>query len=513
MNIDSIAEVRARSSNQTMQVPSENTLGGIFTLLDIIGVFLAYFLVLSWRLGAKNLPSDSDLIFLLCGAFALNWLTLFIFDLYRIEAPMPSLRTLTQTLVAVFVATCVIVLVTYISGAVEFSGVRGRGVLIGSQLFFAVWAGIYRGWVHRWIRKIVKRSRWLVLTNKESWARLESELHKYGAPGHFTVLTDEVVGFSLSSPPIGSRSTESQSQSSVPYSSLVGSTKRDIGINRSSGIETRLGGSYAQLPLMLNESWSGCLVTDARDLSQDLMSQLMTLRLCGTRIVDMVDFYEETWYKVPVMNLAQSWFALSQGFRLLHHPIGLRIKRAADIILATALFILTLPIQIISALALWIESPGPVIFRQTRVGQNNRLFTIFKLRSMHLDAEKSGPQWAKSSDDRVLTVGRILRTTRIDELPQLVNVIRGDMSFVGPRPERPEFTQMLEKEIPYYSLRHLLKPGITGWAQVLYPYGASVEDSLEKLQYDLYYIKNYSLTLDLTIVLKTIRVVLFGRGR
>jgi lipopolysaccharide/colanic/teichoic acid biosynthesis glycosyltransferase len=169
--------------------------------------------------------------------------------------------------------------------------------------------------------------------------------------------------------------------------------------------------------------------------------------------------------------------------------------------------------MLVTALLIKIESPGDILFRQIRTGKDGEPFSIFKFRSMRSDAEKDGAQWASKNDQRVTRVGKFIRLTRIDELPQLLNIFRGEMSFIGPRPERPEFNTLLEKEIPYYEMRHLVNPGLTGWAQVLYPYGASVEDSKEKLQYELYYIKNYSLLLDLQIVLKTVGVVLLGRGR
>ena len=169
--------------------------------------------------------------------------------------------------------------------------------------------------------------------------------------------------------------------------------------------------------------------------------------------------------------------------------------------------------MLISAVIIKLESRGPVIYSQERIGENNKPFKIFKFRSMRTDSEKDGPKWASEHDDRITKFGNIMRKTRIDELPQLYNVIVGQMSFVGPRPERQFFINTLEKEIPYYNLRHIVKPGLTGWAQVKYPYGASIEDSYRKLQYDLYYIKNYSLILDVLIILDTVKIVLFGKGR
>jgi exopolysaccharide biosynthesis polyprenyl glycosylphosphotransferase len=189
------------------------------------------------------------------------------------------------------------------------------------------------------------------------------------------------------------------------------------------------------------------------------------------------------------------------------------MKRSIDLVLAAALAAATVPAMLLTALAILLEDGGPVLYRQERVGENGKVFVLSKFRSMCKDAEKSGtPMWATDDDDRVTRVGRIIRTTRLDELPQLWNVIRGDMSFVGPRPERPFFVEELSRAIPFYQQRHAVKPGITGWAQVKYRYGASLEDAMEKLRYDLYYIKHLSVVFDLTIVFDTVKVVLLGKG-
>src|SRR5437016_602996 len=174
--------------------------------------------------------------------------------------------------------------------------------------------------------------------------------------------------------------------------------------------------------------------------------------------------------------------------------------------------ILSLPIAIVTAIVIKIDSRGPVLYKQERVGRNGRTFTLMKFRSMRADAEKNGPVWAQSSDDRVTRVGRIIRKVRVDEIPQFWNILKGEMNFVGPRPERPHFVKQLAAEIPFYEHRHLVAPGLTGWAQIKYPYGASVGDAIQKLQYDLYYIKNQSLTLDMVIVFDTMKTVLFGHG-
>ncbi|MBL4671680.1 MAG: exopolysaccharide biosynthesis polyprenyl glycosylphosphotransferase, partial [Arenicella sp.] len=225
------------------------------------------------------------------------------------------------------------------------------------------------------------------------------------------------------------------------------------------------------------------------------------------------DFFENFLYLVPVQETTNDWFIRSQGFTMLHSSVALSVKRTVDIIGSIGLLIVTLPITIATALLTKLVSRGPVFFSQTRVGMQGKTFTIYKFRTMHLGAEKSGAQWASNNDDRIIPLGDFFRKTRIDELPQCWNILRGEMSIVGPRPERPEFTKSLSKDIPYYDLRHVVKPGLTGWAQVSYPYGASTEDALRKLQYDLYYIKNYSLLLDLNILLRTVSLTVRRGGR
>jgi exopolysaccharide biosynthesis polyprenyl glycosylphosphotransferase len=206
-----------------------------------------------------------------------------------------------------------------------------------------------------------------------------------------------------------------------------------------------------------------------------------------------------------------SWLIFSEGFKT--SPLRLFLKRTNDLAHATALLILTLPLMLIVAVLIKLDSRGPVLYRQKRLGRNGQEFSVLKFRSMREDAEAGiGPTWASENDPRITRVGRVIRLLRIDELPQLINVFRGEMSFVGPRPEREHFIRRFEREIPYYGLRLVARPGITGWAQVEYRYASSDEDALEKLKYDLYYIKNSTLLFDFWIILKTVKVVLFGSG-
>jgi sugar transferase (PEP-CTERM system associated) len=241
------------------------------------------------------------------------------------------------------------------------------------------------------------------------------------------------------------------------------------------------------------------------------MEELLECKLEGVSIVDLPSFFERETGHVQLDALNPSWMVFSDGF--CRTSVRNLVKRIFDVCSSLGLLILTLPVFLVTAVLIALESGFPVFYRQVRVGECGRPFAVLKFRSMCVDAERDGtPQWAKKGDARVTRVGAVIRMLRIDELPQLFNVLRGDMSFVGPRPERPFFVRELEREIPYYSSRHTVKPGITGWAQIRYPYGASVEDARHKLQFDLYYAKNHSLFLDLIILLQTAQVVLLGKG-
>jgi len=251
-------------------------------------------------------------------------------------------------------------------------------------------------------------------------------------------------------------------------------------------------------------------VRDRRDGGL-LVRELLECRLKGVGVTELSSFFEREYRKVLLDSLNPSWMVLGEGFR--QGMLRTAIKRLFDLIASGLLLLIALPIMLIAAVCIVLESRGPVFYRQERVGEGGRVFSICKFRSMRNNAERDGtPRWATANDDRTTKVGRIIRKLRIDELPQIINVFKGEMSFVGPRPERPFFVEQLTTQIPYYALRHAVKPGITGWAQVRYPYGASLDDALEKLQYDLYYVKNHTLFLDLVVLFSTVEVVLWGKG-
>ena len=239
--------------------------------------------------------------------------------------------------------------------------------------------------------------------------------------------------------------------------------------------------------------------------------ELLRLSLSGdVSIEESASFYERLTGRVLLDMIRPSWLIFSSRGQRARINEFARIIMHRSVALIGAL--LSLPIAIITAILIKIDSRGPVFYKQERVGKNGRPFTLIKFRSMRVDAEKDGPVWAKTEDERTTRVGRIIRKIRVDEIPQFWSILRGDMNFVGPRPERPHFVAQLAQEIPFYEQRHLIPPGLTGWAQIKYPYGASIEDARQKLQYDLYYIKNQSLTLDATILFETVKTILFGRG-
>jgi sugar transferase (PEP-CTERM system associated) len=237
---------------------------------------------------------------------------------------------------------------------------------------------------------------------------------------------------------------------------------------------------------------------------------LLSCKVNGVNVVDYLTFVERESRRIDLENLQPGWLVFSDGFRSSRFMDA--VKRTFDIAVSISILAITLPLLVAAAIAVRLEDGGPILYRQERVGRFGRTFTLYKFRSMGVDAEKDGQQWATVRDPRVTRVGAIIRKLRIDELPQIICVLRGDMSFIGPRPERPFFVEQLSSAIPFYAERHCVKPGISGWAQINYPYGASLEDARQKLAYDLYYVKNRSLFLDFLILIQTIRVIVWPEG-
>jgi sugar transferase (PEP-CTERM system associated) len=270
------------------------------------------------------------------------------------------------------------------------------------------------------------------------------------------------------------------------------------------------GGSLLEIAQQHNADEIVVSVADRRGGSFPVR-ELLDCALGGVRVIDAATFFEREACQIRLDSLQPSYLIFGGGFD--QGFVRATSKRLFDLLASGLISLLALPVMLVAALAVWLEDGGPVLYRQERVGLDGRVFPVLKFRSMRSDAEKDGrPIWALTDDPRITRVGRLLRKLRIDELPQMINVMRGEMSFVGPRPERAFFVDQLSRELPYYGARHSIKPGVTGLAQVRYQYGASVDDAMRKLQYDLYYVKNNSLFLDLLILIETVQVVLFGKG-
>lgn len=253
------------------------------------------------------------------------------------------------------------------------------------------------------------------------------------------------------------------------------------------------------------------VVSEEEKQKNETLKAIYKMVWSGKTSVDFEKFYESITGKVPVSIIGERWFL--DNLQEISKQTFEKMKRLGDIVFSLVFFILLAVIFPFATIAIKLNSQGPIFYRQKRIGKDGKIFEVIKFRSMIEDAEKNGAQWADKKDNRITFIGNILRKTRVDEIPQVINVLKGDLSFVGPRPERPEFMEELGKKIPHYHIRHIIKPGLTGWAQINFPYGASVEDAMEKLQYDLFYIKNRSLTLELSIILKTIMTVLRYAGR
>lgn len=397
----------------------------------------------------------------------LSFCSLYVFELYTHNARLKTGQIISRIFGALLFTLALFSLVLYIAGPDFFIGpVVGRGILIGTFASFAIGLILSR----LIFRKIFKRI--------------------YGAQSCLIVAQEDEI---------------EKIRQAIPADTFG---KIDLlTIDQSTQIK--------DIVTKIKEPYTAIVAgeTTVRSFKEELKEHLIKLRLSGLNILLPFEFYERIAQKIPVELIDQEWTLRYGGFSLLSNPFGMKIKRLFDILVSIILLIITLPIFIVLPLIMKIFERGDIFYSQIRVGVRGQHFKITKFRTMIADAEKDGAQWAQSGDMRITKLGRFLRKTRIDELPQLFCVLKGDMTLIGPRPERPEFTSELTRIIPFYDLRHLVRPGVTGWAQVKYPYGASVEDAIRKLEFDLYYIKNYSFLLDMIILLKTVRIVFARSGQ
>jgi len=403
--------------------------------------------------------------------------TLYVFDTYRIETPVTFSRLPVTAAFASLLSILVSASLVYFSGPLNFESIFGRGIMPIALVLFSGWAAWSRYFLSKWAERLQESMTWLFLGTTE---KLNYLLNDFSIAGNeIIILLDDL-----------------ENKDQLPEKYLAS-----------------IKGNSSQLSVCNDSSISGVIVASDYAFTEKEISALMGFRAKGASLHDFTAFYEQFQSKVPILHLKHGWFVEGEGFYLLQNAMGLKLKRLIDLVLAFVLLILLSPVFLLTSIAIRLDSRGPVFYSQVRKGINDTSFMVHKFRSMIVDAEKEGVKWAEDNDPRVTRIGRFIRKARIDELPQLWNVLKGEMSFIGPRPERPEFIQKLELEIPYYELRHLVMPGITGWAQVMYPYGASIEDAKEKLQYDLFYIKNFNLLLDFVILMKTLRIILRREGR
>jgi len=405
---------------------------------------------------------------------AVSQVCLYYADLYNFRVLAERREVFLRLLQALGSAALVLALLYYWLPAL----VIGRGVFLLVAAFVILAVGGWRA-VCEWVTgRIGYRERLLLVGTSAATVALAKELHDRRELGV------NIVGFI------------------DPDPARVGAPVFNPGVL----------GTVDDIPRIIRTHGVDRVVVSLADARGRLpMDRLLEMKLDGVAFDHLASVYEEYTGKIAVENLRPSWLIFSEGFRK-GRLVG-SVKRAMDVVVAAIGLVLSLPLMGVIAVAIKLTSPGPVLFRQARVGRGGRVFTLYKFRSMREDAEVgTGAVWAREDDERVTPVGRILRRMRLDELPQFWNVLRGDMSLVGPRPERPEFVKELTRRIPFYGQRHTVKPGLTGWAQVRYRYGSSVDDALEKLQYDLFYIKNLSLALDLFILFKTVQIVVLRRG-
>ena len=286
--------------------------------------------------------------------------------------------------------------------------------------------------------------------------------------------------------------------------------------NNKSRATKYLIGNYDEMEKIIKENKVDLLVI-VKDMQspsfKKYLKPLFELKVNGLKVLSYEIFNEEIQKKIDASKIDEEWLLQSNGFDILNDGMQKNMKRGADLVIASTLMILLSPVALIAAILIKLESKGPIIFKQVRIGENMVPFKVYKFRSMKIHDPKKYSKYAQDNDNRVTKIGNFMRKTRIDELPQLFCILKGTMSFVGPRPEWDILAKEYEKQIPYYNLRHMIKPGLTGWAQVMYPYGENIEDTKRKLEYDLYYLKHQDLILDVLIILKTVKVILFGKGK
>ena len=411
--------------------------------------------------------------------FALMVVAIYLIDGYRSRTDMLSLEYTSQHILAMVVAVTATLLLIFVLISVQFGLQYSRSAVFLSFVVLTPLTLTYRRMVHHRAHQVDGERSVVFVGDRPSSFAFRDEARRFGLvqPVIYSSISDD------SASPFGQAGPGIQ-----PFGEVLAQIQR---------------GEVAVEAIVLRES--------GRELVPGVAEQLVKLYFSGVPTYTLELFHQIYWRKIPLYRLNQIWL-FQEGFPIARMPVYERLKRLSDVLLASIGLVLASPVLAVTAAVVWLEDRGPVFFRQSRVGRNGTLFQIVKFRTMAVNSDQ-GDRYTRPGDPRITKVGKFLRTTRIDEIPQLWNVIRGEMSMIGPRAEWDKLVTDYEREIPCYFFRHLVKPGITGWAQVNYPYGANIEDTRRKLEYDLYYIRHFSFRLDAAIVLKTIHIMLFGKGR
>ncbi len=449
------------------------------SLLILIGdvLIVPFSYVAGYYLRFGNLAGFSEIIpSLLLILITLSYLAIFyFFDLYELKPNYFTVNSFVNILISILVAGVLISFLKY--GLFLFP--IGRGIFILANLIILVFVFIWRGFCHQLFKYLIKPKRLIIVGAEKAGQEIAQVIES-------TVNDFELLGF-------------------------LDDDERKKG-KFFAEIKLKVLDSTDKIPALIEDNKVDQIVlANPQEKNPLLTKNILNARLKGIEVIDMPDMYQLLKERIPIKYIQDDWLLKEKGFDLSGKIFMIKVKRLIDIAIPSLILLVSLPLWPIIALFIKINSKGPVFYAQERVGKNESFFSLYKFRSMIDKAEKKGAVWADENDKRITFVGKILRKLHLDELPQLLNVIKGDMSLLGPRPERPEFVEDFKKKIPYYSFRHFIKPGLTGWAQVNYPYASSLKDSGEKLEYDLYYISHMNLLLDLKILLKTAKTIVFRR--
>jgi sugar transferase (PEP-CTERM system associated) len=441
--------------------------GDIIILLS--SVSFGYFLRLGEIFNSLLVYAGASIINV--AAFAVIF---YVADLYNLQQNFISIRAMTKVVISIVAGLILITFIFYFILPYRY----GRGVLLTQVIILAPLIFLWRVFFHKWFKAAVRPKNILLMA--KDWV---SE-----------VLYEELKNHS-------------------EYR-VLGLVNGDVELTGNPYPTSLAVVNFDQIENVIEDgNVDGIVIDIIYKKPNEFWQTLLKLKMSGIEIIGAVNLYQDLTGKIPIHHVNDRWFVYTPGYALLTSNWVQRVKTLFDLAVSFISFILLLPLMALIALAIKLDSQGPIFYRQERIGKDEQKFRLIKFRTMiHNAEEETGAVWAQENDSRNTRVGKYLRLSRLDELPQLINVLKEEMSFIGPRPERPEFVKGLKEKIPYYSMRHSVKPGITGWAQVNYPYGASVEDAIEKVQYDLFYIQNMSLLLEVRILLKSIQVVLLGKG-